>query len=166
MPENGQSQAKNSADYTAGVKVGRTADGGYVVLDVKRFRGTPDQVEHAIVSTAHEDGRSTTVGLPKDPGQAGAMQVLYLTRKLAGFRVDSSPESGAKEIRAMPVASQANAGNLSLLRALWNNQFLDELLTFPVGRHDDGVDALSRAFGMIIQPPPPARRCHIPFMGR
>jgi predicted phage terminase large subunit-like protein len=94
------------------------------------------------------------------------MQVLYLTRKLAGFRVDSSPESGAKEIRAMPVASQANAGNLSLFRALWNNQFLDELLTFPVGRHDDGVDALSRAFSMLIVPSAPARRLNLPFMAR
>lgn len=160
------SSTKKSADYTAGVKIGRTAEGAYVVLDVKRFRGTPDQVEQAIVSTAREDGRSTMIGLPKDPGQAGAMQTLYLTRKLAGFRVDSSPESGAKEVRAMPVAAQSNAGNLALLRAPWNERFLDELLVFPAGKHDDQADALSRAFGMVIQPPAPARRIQLPFMAR
>ena len=57
----------------------------------------------------------------------------------------------------MPVASQANAGTLSLLRGGWNRAFLDELADFPGGRWDDQVDALSRAFNMLLDAPPPAR---------
>ena len=49
----------------------------------------------------------------------------------------------------MPVASQANAGNLSLLRAPWNRALLDELAAFPSGAKDDQVDALSRAFELL-----------------
>jgi phage terminase large subunit-like protein len=87
-------------------------------------------------------------------GQAGKQQVLYLTRKLAGYRVDSSPESGDKATRAAPAASQVNVGNFAVLRAPWNTRFLDELASFPSGAKDDQVDALSRAFSMVgsVQP--------------
>jgi len=65
--------------------------------------------------------------------------------------VTSSPESGDKATRAAPIASQANAGNLSLLRATWNRPFLDELAAFPSAAHDDQVDALSRAFAAVSE---------------
>lgn len=136
-------------DWTAGVKLSRAVDGRFVVEDVTRLRGGPDDVERAIVGTASQDGGSVRVGLPQDPGQAGKTQVLYFTRKLAGHIVDSSPETGDKAIRATPVASQCNVGNLCLVRGPWNAAFIDELASFPSGTHDDQVDALSRAFGVV-----------------
>jgi predicted phage terminase large subunit-like protein len=90
------------------------------------------------------------IGLPQDPGQAGRTQVLYLTRQLPGYRVVSSPETGDKVTRAEPFAAQVNAGNVLMLRGDWNDALLAELRTFPFGTHDDQVDALSRAFGMLI----------------
>lgn len=136
-------------DWTVGVKLLRTDDGRYVVLDVARFRGGPDEVEQTIVNTAQQDGRSVRVSLPQDPGQAGKQQVLYLTRKLSGFQVESSPETGDKATRAAPVASQVNVGNVSVVHAAWNRPFLDELAGFPGAAKDDQVDALSRAFSMV-----------------
>lgn len=142
-------------DYTAGVKLMRTQEGRFVVLDVVRLRGGPDEVEQAIVNTAQQDGRAVRVGLPQDPGQAGKQQILYLTRKLAGHRVESSPETGSKDTRAMPVTSQVNVGNFAVVRAPWNRAFLDELAAFPSGAKDDQVDALSRAFSMVGLNGPP-----------
>jgi predicted phage terminase large subunit-like protein len=136
-------------DFTAGVKLHRAPSGQFTVLDVVRLRGGPDEVEAAIVNTARQDGQSVRIGLPQDPGQAGKTQVLYLTRKLEGFMIESSPETGDKGTRAAPVASQSNVGNLSVVRAPWNAAFLDELAAFPSGTHDDQVDALSRAFAMV-----------------
>lgn len=136
-------------DWTVGVKLTRTGSGHYVVGDVVRIRGGPDEVEAAIVNTAKLDGAGVRIGLPQDPGQAGKTQVLYLTRKLAGHMIDSSPETGDKATRAAPVASQCNVGNLSMVRAPWNAAFRDELAAFPSGSHDDQVDALSRAFSMV-----------------
>jgi predicted phage terminase large subunit-like protein len=144
-------------DWTAGVKLMRTAEGRFVVLDVARLRGGPEEVERTIVSTAAADGRAVRIGLPQDPGQAGKGQVQYLARQLAGHTVDASPETGDKVTRANPVASQVNVGNLSIVRAPWNRAFLDELAGFPHGAHDDQVDALSRAFAMIGMRPPPMR---------
>jgi predicted phage terminase large subunit-like protein len=136
-------------DWTAGVKLARLPDGRFTVLDVVRVRGGPDEVEAAIVNTAAQDGRGVRIGLPQDPGQAGKAQVLYLTRKLAGYRIESSPETGDKATRAAPVASQVNVGNFHIVRAQWNAAFLDELSAFPSGVHDDQVDALGRAFSMV-----------------
>ena len=137
-------------DWTVGVKLRRTVEGRFYVLDVVRMRGGPDEVEATIVNTAKLDGPTVKIGLPQDPGQSGKQQVLYLTRKLLGFKVESSPESGSKTERASPVASQVNVGNFSIMRGSWNAAFLDELASFDSGRKKDQVDALSRAFGMVI----------------
>lgn len=136
-------------DWTAGVKLTRHDDGSFTVLDVVRLRGGPEQVEAAIVNTAAQDGRGVGIGLPQDPGQAGKSQIAYLTRRLAGYRVESSPETGDKATRAAPAASQANVGNLALVKAPWNRAFLEELAAFPAGAKDDQVDAFSRAFAMV-----------------
>ena len=63
----------------------------------------------------------------------------------------TSPESGPKTTRAFPVASQINVGNVSMLRSSWNLPFVEEMRMFPNGRHDDMIDALSRAFGEITE---------------
>jgi predicted phage terminase large subunit-like protein len=153
-------------DFTVGLKLARDWAGGYVVLDIVRFRGGPHEVEQAIAATAAADGTLVPIGLPQDPGQAGRAQIRYLTSRLAGHRVISSPETGAKETRAMPAASQVNAGNVTLRRAPWNRPFLEELQDFPDGAKDDQVDALSRAFAMLTDASPPARRANLPLMTR
>lgn len=146
-------------DWTTGVRLAKHDDGSFVVEDVVRLQGGPDDVEAAILQTARLDGRSVEIGLPQDPGQAGKTQVLYLTRKLAGFAVKASPESGDKATRAAPAASQVNVGNVSLVEDKgWNAHFIEELRAFPSGAKDDQVDGFSRAFSMLIAPPDPARR--------
>lgn len=144
------SESGNAPDWTVGVKLLRQSSGGYFVLDVVRLRGSPRRVEEAIVSTARTDGTQVAIGLPEDPGQAGKSQIAYLAGSLSGYRIISSRESGSKAVRAAPVASQIEAGNFALLRASWNHQFVEELRDFPFGRKDDQVDALSRAFNMIL----------------
>ena len=153
-------------DWTAGVLLRRDDEGRFTVLDVVRLRGGPEEVEAAIVNAAAQDGRAVTIGLPQDPGQAGKQQVAYLTRKLLGYIVQSSPETGDKTTRAAPVAAQVNVGNVALVRASWNRPLIDEMTDFPNGTKDDQVDALSRAFGMLTSLPVPARRADIRIMGR
>src|SRR5579875_2840462 len=64
------------------------------------------------------------------------VQVLYFARLLAGHHVTTGVESGPKMTRAMPVASQVEAGNLAIVRGPWNRAFLDELRDFPNGAKD------------------------------
>lgn len=136
-------------DWTVGVKMARYPDGHYCILDVARLRGDPQEVEASIRNTAAQDGRAVQIVLPQDPGQAGKSQADYFIRMLAGYRVRTERETGDKATRAAPFSSQANAGNVSLLRAPWNRVFLEELGQFPAGSHDDQVDAASGAFSAL-----------------
>jgi predicted phage terminase large subunit-like protein len=153
-------------DWTVGLKLVRRPAGDFIVADVVRLRGDPAEVEQAIRRTAETDGRAVPIGIPQDPGQAGKAQVRALAGQLAGFRIVASREAGSKEARALPVASQVAARNVSLLRAGWNDCFLEELCDFPQGSKDDQVDALSRAFAMLTDADHPARTANIPFMAR
>jgi len=144
---------RNDPDWTVGIKMSRENTGRYLIRDIVRIRGTPHQVEELIVNTAQKDGTKVIVAIPEDPGQAGKSQMSYLTRQLAGFHVISSRETGSKATRAMPLASQVEAGNVSMLRADWNRSLLDEMCDFPWGRKDDQVDALVRAFTTLTTRP-------------
>jgi len=137
-------------DWTAGLRLGRLADGRYLIADVARLRAGPDERDAALLNTAALDSKKVRISIPQDPGQAGKTQVLYLTRALAGYTVITSPESGDKITRAEPVAAQVNVGNVLMLRGEWNRAFIDELRMFPNGTNDDQVDALSRSFSHLI----------------
>lgn len=144
--------ASTGADsaYTAGVMIGRTPAGRFIIADVVRDKLSPGGVERLIVNTAAQDGTQCRISLPQDPGQAGKAQVAYLVSKLAGYRVTASPESGDKVTRAEPLAAQAEAGNVDLLEGSWNTAFLDEAGDFPNGKFKDQVDAASRAFNELV----------------
>ncbi len=144
---------RNDPDWTVGIKLSRDSNGRYLILDVVRSRGTPHHVEELIVTTAQKDGAKVTVSIPEDPGQAGKSQMSYLTRQLAGFHVVSSRETGSKATRAMPLASQVEAGNVSMVEGDWNRTLLSEMCDFPWGRKDDQVDALVRAFTTLTTQP-------------
>lgn len=137
-------------DFTAGGKIGKLPDGRFVIGDMVRLRVGPDERDAAMVNTASLDGVSTKISIPQDPGQAGKTQVLYLTRQLVGYPVDSSPESGDKVTRAEPFAAQVNVGNVVMLRGSWNSALIDEMRMFPNGSFDDQIDSLSRAFSHLI----------------
>ena len=136
-------------DWTVGAKLGRTARGDYTVAHIKRFQGSPQTVEQTILTTAREDGYSCVISLKQDPGQAGKAQVQALVRMLAGYTVVVNTETGSKETRANPFASQCEAGNVSVVRAPWLDAFLDEMSVFPFGRKDDQVDATASGFNVL-----------------
>jgi predicted phage terminase large subunit-like protein len=52
------------------------------------------------------------------------------------------------------------------LEAAWNRDFLEELQDFPGGAKDDQVDALSRAFSMVLDGGAPARLRRIEWGAR
>jgi predicted phage terminase large subunit-like protein len=143
-------QKSGGPAWTAGVKLMRTSSDGYIILDVRRIRGGPEEVAELILNTARADGSEVKVSLPQDPGSAGKVVALYYTQLLAGYNVIASPESGSKIERANPVAAQVNVGNFSMLRGEWNATLVDEMGAFPSSVYKDQVDGLSRAFGELL----------------
>ena len=141
---------KKGADYTVGVKMSVDHSGRIMIEDICRLRGSPHEVESAIKRCALIDGLDTVVYLPQDPGQAGKSQKAALATMLQGFNVRFSPESGDKVTRALPFAAQWEAGNVVLRDAPWTQEFIGELSQFPLGDHDDQIDATSRAYSWIV----------------
>lgn len=140
-----------SAARTAGVKLGRTPDGRFIVGHVAKGHLTPANVERLVTNTATQDGYDVKGSIPQDPGQAGKSQVQYFIKKLAGYNYKSSPESGDKITRAQPFAAQAEAGNVLLLQGDWVEDYLDEVCSFPFGKYADQVDATTRAFSALLE---------------
>jgi len=139
-----------NGDYTAGVKLGRLHDGRYIIADVVRERLESHQRDQLMRNTADRDRIKQSI--PQDPGQAGKSQVLAMAKLLAGHGLHFSPETGDKTVRATPLASQINVGNVLMLRAPWNQAFIDEARLFPASTYDDQVDAASRAFNALLRP--------------
>jgi predicted phage terminase large subunit-like protein len=142
---------KTTAARTAGVKLGRTPDGRYVVGHVVKTQEEGGEVRRLIKGTAETDGRSVEISLPQDPGQAGKVQKADMIAMLAGWIVRAEPETGDKETRAEPFANQCEAGNVYLVKGDWNTDYLDELCLFPGSSFKDQVDASSGAFGRLTR---------------
>jgi len=143
-------------DYTAGVKVAEKA-GIYYIEDIQRTRTSPAQVEKLIKQTAQIDHQKHNhrlqIFMETEPGSAGIGQISHYSRNiLKGFAFRGLKTTGDKEIRANPVSSAAEAGNIKLVQGVWNGIFLDEAEAFPLGGHDDQVDAVSGAFEVLSKP--------------
>lgn len=144
------SESNDNPDWTVGLKMGRHPNGTWYVADVRRFRKRSATVEAEIRQAADLDGTSVPVRMEQEPGASGKAEIEHYQRSvLPRHDVKGIPSSAAKDVRARPVASKAEAGLVKLVRGSWVTAFLDELETFPPGSdeiHDDQVDALSGAF--------------------
>jgi predicted phage terminase large subunit-like protein len=139
----------NDPDWTVGIKLSRDPYGGYWLLDALRARANPGDVERLMLNTATQDGKKVTIGFGQDPGQAGKSQAQHLVRLLSNFAVRPVAESGDKLTRFGPFSSQCRAGNVKILRGLWNEDLFRVLEGFPELAHDDEVDACSGALEML-----------------
>lgn len=147
-----EARSNNDPDWTAGSKVGRNKQGNFFIADIRHVRSTPQQVEALIKQTADLDGRNVRIFLEQEPGSSGKSIIDYYTRQvLAGFAFHPDRVSSNKVLRADPLSSQAEAGNIKLVRGSWINAFLDEAEAFPNGSHDDQVDAVSGALNILTR---------------
>jgi predicted phage terminase large subunit-like protein len=115
----------------------------FVVLDVVSIRARPHEVDQLIDRTAQQDGRAVRVGFWQDPGAAGKAEADRHVRRLAGWAVSTRIAALNKVAYAKATSSQAEKGNVKLLRGPWNDAYLSEHEGFPDGAHDDIVDAES-----------------------
>jgi predicted phage terminase large subunit-like protein len=140
------SESNPDPDYTTGVKMSKTHAGEFFIEHVERLRKGPGGVRSAVRNTAEQDGTDVTIGLWQDPGAAGKSDVHDQVRELSGFTVRWMLASKAKEVYAGPLSSQAENGNVSIVRGAWNDAVLDVFEGFPKAKHDDDVDAATLAY--------------------
>lgn len=138
--------AAGGGDWTAGVLLGEKG-GQYWVLDVQHAQLPPGGNERLIRQTAELDLRDVPIRIEQEPGSSGVALIdRYARDVLKGYSFMGVRSTGSKTVRAQPFAAACEAGNVRIVRAGWNRAFLDELCSFPMGDHDDIVDAASGAF--------------------
>jgi len=144
-----QAATAGGGDWTAGVKMSKDKDGLFYIEDVVRGRWDTASRDRTIVQTANMDGRACKQMGEQEPGSGGVKAAEQFVKMLAGVPVATEPATNAKAVRADPFSSQVNAGNVKLIAGAWNKAFIEELRSFPHGKHDDQVDGGSLAFNEL-----------------
>lgn len=133
-------------DWTVGCLMS-VLDGRYCIEDIVRLQGSPYEVQQVIRRTAERDGEDVMIRMEQEPGSSGVDVIDHYSRQiLQGFNFRPDKVTGNKQLRAQTMAAAMECGNLWLVRAPWNRELETELLEFPLGVHDDQVDACSGAF--------------------
>lgn len=146
---------QGGGDYSAGVLLSRAPDGRFWVEHVRRGQWSAGGRNAVIAETAAADRRAAdyrggvTTWLEQEPGSGGKESAELSVRELAGYAVFAERVTGDKATRAAPLAAQIEVGNVGLIRGDWNADFVDELASFPGGKHDDQVDAAAGAFNKL-----------------
>jgi predicted phage terminase large subunit-like protein len=143
----------NRTPYTAGVLVGATKDGLFYVADVQRKQLSSLKRNKMIQDTALDDDEyeHLVTWVEQEPGSGGKESAEISVKQLAGFNVRIERVTGDKLSRAMPASAQVEAGNVYLLEADWNQDFITELHAFPQGRLKDQADAFSGAMNKLMR---------------
>lgn len=142
----------NDPDYTAGALVCRMTDGRTCIVDIQRFRDSLAVRDARMEMIAKQDlqryGRRVVWWIETESGIGGAERTAQLIRRLQNtgltVRADARPSKN-KVLRAEPLASKAEAGNVLLGPGDWRNDFRLEAADFPGGKHDDQIDAVAGA---------------------
>jgi len=131
---------QENPDYTVGTK--SAFDGKILyVADVVRGQWSAPSRDKRIYDTAIADGRGCTV---KVEVVAGYKDTFTRMHALLGGKAIVRPvrPQGDKVARASAFEPLFEAGMVHVLRAHWNQQWIDELTRFPRGIKDDQVDSL------------------------
>lgn len=171
-----------AGSFTAGLLMALDPRGMVYIEDVVRGQYSYHERDVIIEQTAELDQRryqGEVVIVAEQEGGSGGKEVMHqMITNLGRFAVQRDIVGGkqrrmdgsvslpgeAKITRAMPLAGQAEAGNVHLVRGSWNSDFIEELVAFPESSQADQVDAASGAFnrlkGKIFAARPPATKSH------
>lgn len=137
---------RDGADFTAIVAMSRSpADGLIYIIEAERHRGPFNEILERIKAAAARH-RPEIIAIEQTQFQAAVVQELARTTTLPvrGVRPDRD-----KVTRFAPLLTRYEQRLVRHDPARVPAWFRDELLSFPAGAHDDGVDAAAHAFNAL-----------------
>jgi predicted phage terminase large subunit-like protein len=122
-----------------------------------------DKIKKEIVRIAQDDGPYVEIYIEQEPGSGGKNQIAEIAAlpELAGYMVHPHEPEGDKVQRANTWFGQAALGNVYMVKDSWNEPVLDQLSSFPQGRHDDRIDDISGAYQVLV---PIRKWSHMEFL--
>jgi predicted phage terminase large subunit-like protein len=142
-------------DRTASCLMVRIGNHYYVQDGTAEWIAAGD-LETRVYEQAMLDGYDVAVRWEIEPGSAGKMVAAQLMARLAEFDAQGIRPRGDKMTRLKPFAQQARQGNVSVVTASWNEEWLTELHHFPDMKLKDACDAASGAYYVVASGDPVA----------
>jgi predicted phage terminase large subunit-like protein len=143
---------KKTADFTASCK-GKIVSGIVYILDATNDRIDPAKTDTQMKNYAGQDGVTVAIRFEQEGGASGKRDAHHIVTMLAGYDIRGVPPQGDKITRAKPLAAQALAGNVKLLRGSWNDRWLNHMHGQPELDHDDEMDAASGMYNELAEKP-------------
>lgn len=136
-------------DFTVGVKMERHGD--YAVITDMRRGQYGNQTKAEIQRIARLDSPTTVVGIETGVAAAGKLLFEEWQNQLHGYRVQRAQAYTSKEDRATPLANAIFDGKVYVdLPEAQRGDFMGEFTSFPLGEHDDIVDAVAHAYNLLF----------------
>lgn len=143
-------QKSNDPDFTASCK-GKIIKDIVYILDATADQIDPARTDADMKNTAGQDGKNVSICFEMEGGASGKRDANYIIKMLSGFDVKGVSPQGDKITRAKPLAAQALAGNVKLLRGEWNERWLNHMHGQPDLPHDDEMDAASGMYNELCE---------------
>ena len=145
-----------ASDFSVGSVWGAVGT-DYYLIDVTRGRFEMPELRRRVQDLSERHRADATVVENTELGRA----LVQDLRASENFRALLRPPLFDKEARLLAQSARFEGGQVHLPReAAWLGAYLEELLAFPNGRHDDQVDSTSQALSYLTdsgrRPPPPA----------
>jgi predicted phage terminase large subunit-like protein len=138
----------DSSDYVVGQQWGQNRADCYLLDQARAHADLPATMDMVRAMTANHQ-RTSAKFIERKAN--GPRVIDRLRHEIPGI-VPIDPD-GDKVARVHAVTSALRAGNVYLPHPTlfpWVNEFMGECATFPVGTHDDQVDALSQALSEML----------------
>jgi predicted phage terminase large subunit-like protein len=137
---------EDDSDYVAIQVWGKTGANMYLIDNLKARLNFPATLQ-AIRNMLNKHPR--IAGKYVEDKANGPAIISMLNREIGGF-IKVNPQGG-KVARVNAVSPYIESGNVFLPRnAEWVHDFVEEAASFPKGKHDDQVDAMSQALNRFI----------------
>ena len=150
----------DGGDYTVHVVVGVDSDHRLWLLDIWRAQTAADVWVEAFCDLVKQ---WKPIGWAEEQGQIKAGIGPFLNRRMRDRRAYVArmdfPTRGDKSVRAQSIRGRMALDGLYIpANASWRADLESEMMSFPVGKHDDMVDALGlvgQLLDRMISPPEP-----------
>lgn len=134
----------DGGDYTVHAVVGIDAEGRLWLLDLWREQASSDVWVEAFCDLV---AKWKPIGWAEETGQIKSGVGPFLTKRMRERRAfvarEQFPTRGDKAVRAQSIRGRMAMDGLYVPRdAAWKADLVSEMMSFPVGVHDDQVDAL------------------------